>query len=341
MIKAQQWKMTAKQQVVLEDSDFDDAHLKPREIAVRVDYTAISPGTECANYLALDPNVLRPGSWCTYPWIPGYAGCGHIIAMGSAVTQYKVGDAVVGNIRHTSHAICNVDADVIPLDPQVNPQHATHLRLASICYTPLMVLQPDPLPTVGVWGLGMIGNLTSQLLHRAGGRVIGIDPVEQRRALAQQCGIRETLDPKSANFSEKIQELTGGEGLDIAVDTTGHAPTTITLTSFLHPRAQMVLMTHWRSQPMLDVTTFIHQIFNKGISLHGAHETAPGRAPTANAGAVHMGKLKKVQQALADGSLQIAPLISHLVKPPQCADAYNGLSFERAKWWGVVVDWRS
>jgi 2-desacetyl-2-hydroxyethyl bacteriochlorophyllide A dehydrogenase len=341
MIKAKRWKMLAKQHAMMEDFEFDETALKEREVAVRAEYTAISPGTECANYLALDPNVLLPGKWCTYPWIPGYSGCGQIIAVGSGVSQYKVGGHVVGNMPHASHAICKVDDDVIALDPKINPQQASYLRVASICFTPLMLLQAEALPTIGVWGLGMIGNLTAQLLHHAGSRVIGIDPVEQRCALAKQCGIRETLDPKSPQFSAQIQEITGGQGFDIAVDSTGHAPTTLSLPSMVRPRGQIVLMTHWRSQPVLDASLFIHLIFNKGITLHGGHETGPGKAPWARPGAVHLWKLQKVQQELAAGGLQIAPLISHVIKPAQCAQAYDGLSFDRAKWWGVVVDWRA
>ena len=240
--------MVAKQQIVLEEFQFDPTALKPRDVAVRVDFSAISPGTECANYLALDPDVLVPGKWCSYPWTPGYAGCGHVIGVGSSVTEYKVGDPVVGYTPHASHMICDVDKEVIALDPRVKPEHATYMRLFGISFTSLLFLEPDPMPTVGVWGLGMIGNLCAQLLRRAGGRVIGIDPVAERRALAARCGIGETLDPTAANFSEQIKSLTRGAGLDIAVDTTGHAPTTIAMPSFLRARGQMVLMTHWRSQ---------------------------------------------------------------------------------------------
>ncbi len=186
MQQAKRWRMLAKQQVVLEEFDYDPTALGPREVAVRVDFTAISPGTECANYLALDPNVHIPGSWCAYPWVPGYAGCGHVLDVGAAVTEYKPGDPVVGLIRHLSHATVNADTDIVSLDARLTPEHATYLRLISIAYTPLQVIQHDHLPVVGVWGLGMIGNLVAQLLQRSGGRVVGIDPVPERRVTGRE-----------------------------------------------------------------------------------------------------------------------------------------------------------
>jgi hypothetical protein len=60
MQKAKRWMMREQRHVALEEFDCDMTSLKPREIAVRADFTAISPGTECANYLALDPDVLKP-----------------------------------------------------------------------------------------------------------------------------------------------------------------------------------------------------------------------------------------------------------------------------------------
>ncbi|MBI4024072.1 MAG: hypothetical protein HY360_03770 [Verrucomicrobia bacterium] len=56
--------MREKRHVALEEFDCDKTALKPREIAVRVDFSAIRPGPECANYLALNPDVYRPGKWC-------------------------------------------------------------------------------------------------------------------------------------------------------------------------------------------------------------------------------------------------------------------------------------
>ncbi|MDD5200866.1 MAG: zinc-binding dehydrogenase [Terrimicrobiaceae bacterium] len=339
MKKAKRWLMTAKQQAVLEEFDWE-RELKPREVKVRVDFSAISPGTECAKLPRLDPDVLIPGRWCAYPWSPGYAGCGHILEVGPDVTESNTGDAVAGFTHHASHQICNVDRDIIPLDPRVKPEHAAYLRLASIASTPLHVLQQDVMPVTGVWGLGLIGNLVAQILQRASGRVVGMDPVKGRRELAMRCGIRETLDPVAADFPDRLKALTRGEGLDIAVDTTGHAPTTIAMPSFIRPRGQMVLMTLWRSQAQADATPFLSDLLVRGITLHGAHVMAPGKAPATNEHALERRKCVRIQDEMAAGGLQIAPLISHVVKPEQVREAYDGLSFDRTNWWGVVVDWR-
>ncbi|MBI4023495.1 MAG: zinc-binding dehydrogenase [Verrucomicrobia bacterium] len=340
MQKAHRWIMRGKQDVVLHEFEYDATVLKPREIAVRVEFTAISPGTECANYLALDPDVFIPGRWCAYPWQPGYSGIGRVIAVGSETEEFRVGDLVAGVIRHGTHIMLDADSTVLRVDPAINLEHASFFRLVSIAMTPIQVVRNDPLPTVGVWGMGMIGNLTAQLLQRAGGRVIGIDPLPERCALATKCGIRQTLDPTDPKFAEQVSGITGGEGFDITVDTTGHASTTLAMPEFTRRCGQMILMTHWRSQPVLDATRFFHGVFVKGITLRGAHECVPGSEPCVNAVELQRRKWAKILREIATGDLAIEPLISHRIKPVRCKEAYEGLCFDRSKWWGVVVDWR-
>ena len=50
-----------KRDVILEHVEIPD-HPQPGEILIETDKTFISAGTELANYTALDPTVLNPGS---------------------------------------------------------------------------------------------------------------------------------------------------------------------------------------------------------------------------------------------------------------------------------------
>ncbi len=42
-------------------------------LLVRSEYTFFSAGTELANFTGAEPKVFQAGSWCAYPWRPGYA----------------------------------------------------------------------------------------------------------------------------------------------------------------------------------------------------------------------------------------------------------------------------
>jgi len=342
-MKAKRWVMRDKRHVVVEEFEFDSSPPGPREVLIEMEYSAVSPGTECANYLALDPDVYEPTSWCPYPWQAGYSAAGRVTAVGSDVTEYIVGDRAVGALPHTSHTRAIVDGQLAPAHPDVAPEHAAYTLIIAICTSALQVLRNDnidPFKTAGVWGQGTIGNLTAQILQAAGYRTIGIDPVAQRRNLAQACGIGATLDPTRPDFAARIAEITNGEGFDVAVDTTGQAPVTIGIPQHIRMRGEMVLMTHWRSQPQLDVSPFIHTVFWNGLSVHGAHMRCPGKTPWSDWTALQRRKFGKIGHELATGRINVEPLISHRVTSEQCKEVYEGLCFDQANWWGAVVDWR-
>jgi threonine dehydrogenase-like Zn-dependent dehydrogenase len=57
-----------------------------------------------------------------------------------------------------------------------------------------------------------------------GARVIASEPDEDRRAWARKLGAAEVIDPMSQDPVARTRELTGGEGADVAVVSTGAVP---------------------------------------------------------------------------------------------------------------------
>jgi threonine dehydrogenase-like Zn-dependent dehydrogenase len=76
--------------------------------------------------------------------------------------------------------------------------------------------------TVGVWGLGPIGQMCARIaLYRGAARVIGVDYVPERLAMASRHGM-ETIDFRAVDdVPELIRELTDGRGVDSAIDAVG------------------------------------------------------------------------------------------------------------------------
>ena len=76
--------------------------------------------------------------------------------------------------------------------------------------------------TVGVWGLGPIGQMCARIaLNRGAGRVIGVDNVPERLSLAAKYGV-ETIDFSAVgNVRDVILDLTDGLGVDAGIDAVG------------------------------------------------------------------------------------------------------------------------
>ncbi len=73
--------------------------------------------------------------------------------------------------------------------------------------------------TLAVLGLGPVGQFASRIGKHLGLRVIGVDPVPERRAMAERHGV-ETLD-YSKGVADELRSMTQGRGADSVVDAVG------------------------------------------------------------------------------------------------------------------------
>ena len=80
----------------------------------------------------------------------------------------------------------------------------------------------EPGDTVAVWGCGPVGQFAIQSAWMLGaGRVIAIDTVPERLAMAELNGRAEVIDFAKTNVYECLQDLTKGRGPDRCIDAVG------------------------------------------------------------------------------------------------------------------------
>ena len=76
--------------------------------------------------------------------------------------------------------------------------------------------------TVAVWGAGPVGQFAIQSAWMLGaGRVIAIDRVPERLAMAEKYGKAEVIDNKDEKVTERLMEMTHGRGPDRCIDAVG------------------------------------------------------------------------------------------------------------------------
>jgi len=80
----------------------------------------------------------------------------------------------------------------------------------------------QPGDTVAVWGCGPVGQFAIKSAYLLGAeRVIGIDQVPERLAMARNDGKAETIDYSKEDVPDRLKELTGGRGPDSCIDAVG------------------------------------------------------------------------------------------------------------------------
>jgi threonine dehydrogenase-like Zn-dependent dehydrogenase len=146
-------------------------------------------------------------------------------------TKFHRGGSLFGYTEQYGHIPgCQADTIRVPFaNHTAKPIHAetpAHraVLLADVVPTAWQgVRYADIAPEMGVavFGLGPIGQMAARLAARQGASVIGIDPVADRRAMAERHGAT-TIDPDATDdVPGAIVDLTDGVGADRVIDAVG------------------------------------------------------------------------------------------------------------------------
>jgi alcohol dehydrogenase len=189
-------------------------------------------------------------------WPQGHEAVGVVEAVGAGVTQLRPGDRVVASCVTCcgSCALCKLG------DLQLCSTYGSPLNVMFGCQAEAFVVRsaernlakiPDamqdrqaifaadimstgfgaiergrltPGQTVAVYAQGPVGLCaTAAAKHYGAGRIIAVEALPERAAMAKRLGADDVLPPEGA--PERIRELTGGLGVDLAVEALGKPAT--------------------------------------------------------------------------------------------------------------------
>lgn len=339
MMNIRQVVVTGQNEVELQRATLDADALKPGDLLIETEATFISAGTELANYTGREPRVFQPGQWCTYPWRSGYANVGIVRAVGPEVKRAAMGDRVFTYATHASHVVYNEKRLVVPAPEGMDPVVAAASRMAGVAFTVLVVSEIHDNPWVAVFGLGMVGNLAAQALQGRGCRVIGVDPVGFRRDLARRCGVEYTVGGDEAEAHAQIMQLTGGEGVQIAVDAVGHSAVVMQAAKATAKFGQVVLLGSPRVPVEANLTELLSNVHLGMKTVRGALEWSLPMYSDVGNRMSQASKQAMIFDWLARGKLALEPLISHCLPPEQIKTAYEGLLRQPETYTGVALVW--
>jgi len=155
------------------------------------------------------------------PFAPGYSCAGVITQVGPGVEGYTVGDRVAAaGYGYASHAeLVSVPKNLAAGIPDgVTFDEAACGTMGAIALHGVRVTAPALGETVVVVGLGILGQLTAQILQAAGVNVIAVEPDSFRRDLARKSGITATCPPGEA-ARRIVSDRTRRRGADAVIVT--------------------------------------------------------------------------------------------------------------------------
>jgi len=220
----------------------------PRSVLVRVEHSCVSVGTELSGVrmsgLPLYQRALKQphharkvleiarseGFARTYKRVrgmlaaglpTGYSAAGVVIEVGSEVDGFRSGDRVAcAGAGFANHAeLIDVPVNLVVRIPDgLDTASASTVTLGAIALQGVRRVAPTLGETAGVVGLGILGQLATQLLRASGARVIGSDLDASRIEKALAHGLAHGIGADE-DFPRRVHELTHGFGADAVLIT--------------------------------------------------------------------------------------------------------------------------
>ena len=259
----------------------------------------------------------------------GYCNVGSVMQAGGGVTGFEVGDRVVSNGKH-AEAVCVPINLCAKVPPQVSDEEAAFTVLGAIALQGIRLVQPTLGETVVVTGLGLIGLVTVQLLRAHGCRVLGLDFDPAKLELAKQFGAEVVNLGAGADPVAAAQAFSRGRGVDAVIVTAS--------TKSNEPMHQAALMCRKRGRIVLVGVTGLElsraDFFEKELTFQVSCSYGPGRYdpsyeekgndyPVGFVRWTEQRNFEAVLDMMADGRLNVKPLISHRFSVTEAEQAYE------------------
>lgn len=165
-------------------------------------------------------SMIRGKLEADYP--TGYSCAGIVIQVGRNIHDIKPGDRVAcaGTGRAHHAEIVLVPRNLVVKIPEgCELTDAASVALGAIAMQGVRRANVRLGEIVAVIGLGLVGQLTAQLLKIAGCRVIGFDLEPRRVELAKQLGMDHGFVITEVNVDNEIRHLSGDHGVDSTIIT--------------------------------------------------------------------------------------------------------------------------
>jgi len=220
------------------------------------------------------------------------------------------------------------EANLVPIPDDVPLTHAAMVEPAAVA---LHAVRRAPLPahaTALVIGGGSIGALAALWLRILGASRVLVADVDPRK-LAQlgELGL-ETIDAAAGDAAEQARELTGGRGVDVAVEATGLPRCGQQAIEACAPRGQVVLLGDIHGDLVVS-ERHVKAILRRELTLHG---TWNSRIAPAGASEWEM----TLAQLRPGGGLDVAPLISHVAELEQAPELFAAMHERRIAFAKVI-----
>jgi predicted dehydrogenase/threonine dehydrogenase-like Zn-dependent dehydrogenase len=333
-----------------------DPVVVPHHVLVRPTYSLISSGTETASIhqegvlkeVSENPSHIRKvldvmkangpvrtisevrAKFSEYA-VLGYSGAGVVAEKHPTVADLEVGDRVAYGGEGTGHGETILTGrNLVARVPQEVPdEHACFATLGSIALNAVRIAQISLGDVVAVIGLGLVGQLVTQLVRLQGGVAVGIDLKQERVELARESGADAAV-LGGAGAQEAVGALTNGRGADcviVAAAAKSAAPCRQAL-ELCRDRGRIVVVGAvemsfpWEAMYLKEIQLFMSRAYGPG-SYDPDYEKRGRDYPVSYVRWTENRNMEEFLRLVAGGLVRLGPLVTHRFALEEAARAYQ------------------
>jgi len=308
----------------------------PDQILVRNSCTQVSAGSE-ANFLRFGPQSYGLPDDTPRANI-GYMAVGSIVALGSEVKGFAIGDRVTTGSAHASHSLVSVrpGAAIDPVPEGVSDEIAGFASLGDVALHGVRRANLQIDQAVVVFGLGMVGQLVLQLARISGAYpLIAIDLVNERLELARKSGATHCINAGQDNVVERVKALTNGAGAEAVFHCAQAANILQTAMECTADRGAVILT---GSPPGIAQIRLKEELLRKELRITGTYESGLNTAHVYWPWTRQRNR-RACLRLMASGQLKVAHLVTDVLPADQAPAMYRRMLENSQGWLGIVFRW--
>ena len=285
----------------------------PGELLVRV---------EACGICATDARKYAIGvSGGEYPFNPGHEWVGVVEETGPGADPWAPGDRVYGDTFGGYAELALVPArprgwscGATRIDPAVPAERAVFLEPLADClhavHDQARIAAGDP---VLVFSAGPMGLQIIAIASRIGARVLVVEPIAERREIAQAFGAQQAVSPE--DWRGAAQAFTAGNGFAAAIIAVGKAGLVSQAIEAAAPGGRVVAFAGFGEEPAAVID--MNRIHYGEVELVGSHWV--GTPPNQR-----LDRYAQARDLLASADLELERLVTRVIGLGQVEDALAG-----------------
>ena len=275
----------------------------------------------------------------------GYSCAGTVAAVGADASQFSVGDRVAcAGQNYASHAeVVYVPKNLcVKLPTTVDFEDAACVTLGAIALQGVRQAEPRLGDRIAVIGLGLLGQLTVQMLKAAGCRVLGSDLDGTKLDLARQLGADLTVRP--SGLMDAATGFSEGHGVDaviITASTKDNSPVEIA-GAIARKKGRVVVV------GAVGMNLPREPYYKKELDFKLSMSYGPGRYdsayeekgqdyPYSYVRWTENRNMAAFLDLVGDGKVQLKPLITHRFEISKADDAYRMMTEGQTPYMGMLI----